>query len=104
MTFKRTIRTYQISSLEGEPLKKISFNGQYFCFYQKNIDNTYFLFSYINIVNQNSVADQEFKNRGRGPGAAQFLRSEDCFNALSYIPYAFVMRVENKIQIVNIAC
>ena len=66
MTFKRTIRTYQISSLEGEPLKKISFNGQYFCFYQKNIDNTYFLFSYINIVNQNSVADQDFLKE---PGA-----------------------------------
>ena len=71
---------------------------------RENIDNTYFLFSYINIVNQNSVADQEFKNRGRGPGAAQFLRSEDCFNALSHIPFAFVMRVENKIHIVNIAC
>ena len=28
----------------------------------------------------------------------------DCFDAPSHIPYAFVMRVENKIHIVNIAC
>ena len=30
--------------------------------------------------------------------------SEDCFDAHSHIPYAFVVRVENKIHIVNIEC
>ena len=31
-------------------------------------------------------------------------RSGDCFDAPSHTPYAFVVRVENKIHIVNIAC
>ena len=47
---------------------------------------------------------QNFKN-GRGgvrPGVLQFLRSEDCFDAPSLIPYAFVVRVENKIYIVTL--
>ena len=42
-----------------------------------------------------SVADP-FKNRGRGPSAVLFFRSDDCFDAPSHIPYAFVVRVENK--------
>ena len=31
-------------------------------------------------------------------------QSEDCFDAPSHIPYAFVVRVYNKIHIINIAC
>ena len=41
-------------------------------------------------------ADPDFLEPG-------FLRSEDCLYAPSYIPYAFVVKVENKIHIVNIA-
>ena len=51
--------------------------------------------------------NKNFKKGGGGgghPGVLQFLRSEDCFDAPSLIPYAFVVRVENKIHIVNIAC
>ena len=32
-----------------------------------------------------------------------FFRSDDCFDVPSHIPYAFVVSVENKIHIVNIA-
>ena len=32
------------------------------------------------------------------------LRPRDCFDVPSHIPYAFVLRVENKIHIVIIAC
>ena len=34
----------------------------------------------------------------------KFLRSGDCFDAPSHIPYALLVIVENKIHIVNIAC
>ena len=48
---------------------------------------------------------QEFKNRGGGRSLRGIiLRYEDCFDAPSQIPNAFVVRVENKIHIVNIAC
>ena len=40
---------------------------------------------------------------GRGPGAVEFLRSGDCFDAPSHIPYALLVKVENKINIENIA-
>ena len=33
-----------------------------------------------------------------------FLESGDCFDAAEHKPYAFVVRVETKIHIVNIAC
>ena len=38
----------------------------------------------------------------RGPDAAYFFRSGDCFDAPSHIPYDFVVREENKVHIVNI--
>ena len=47
---------------------------------------------------------QEFHNQGHGPGAVEFLGSGDCFDAPSHIPNVFVVRVVNKIHIVNIAC
>ena len=37
-------------------------------------------------------------------GAVSFFRSENCFDAPSHIPYVFVVRAENKMHIVNIAC
>ena len=39
----------------------------------------------------------------RGPEAVEFLGSWDCFDATLHIPYIFIVRVENKIHIVNIA-
>ena len=33
-----------------------------------------------------------------------FFESGDCFDAAEHKPYAFVVRVETKIHIVNIAC
>ena len=51
------------------------------------------------------MANPGFKEPGGAvPVRYNFLRSEDCFDAPSHIPYAFVVRVENKIHIVNIAC
>lgn len=52
------------------------------------------------------VADQGILKRWEGacPVAVKFLRSGDCFYATSHIPYAFVLRVGNKIYIVNIVC
>ena len=47
---------------------------------------------------------QEFKNQGRGPGAVEFLGPGDWFDAPSHISNVFVVRVANKIHIVNIAC
>ena len=35
---------------------------------------------------------------------AEFFRSEDCYNAPSHIHYAFIVRVEITVHIVNIAC
>ena len=46
---------------------------------------------------------QEFHNRGRGPGAVEFMGSGDCFDWPSHIPYCVVVRLENNIHIVNIA-
>ena len=47
----------------------------------------------------------ELKNQGaRSQRGIFFFRSEDCFDAPSHIPYALVVRVENKIHIVIIAC
>ena len=45
---------------------------------------------------------QKFQNQGRGSGTVEFLVSWDCFDALSHIPNVFVVRVVNKIHIVNI--
>ena len=47
---------------------------------------------------------QEFKNRGARSRRGIILRPGDCFDAPSHIPYAFVLKVENKIHIVIIAC
>ena len=44
------------------------------------------------------------KNGVRGPEAVEFLGSWDCFDATLHIPYIFIVRVENKIHIVNISC
>ena len=49
---------------------------------------------------------QEFQNEGGGgSGAVELLGSGDCFDVPSHIPIpcAFIVRVENKIHIVNIA-
>ena len=50
-----------------------------------------------------SVADPGIsESRVRG-GALELLGSGDCFDVSSHIPFAFVLRVENKIHIVNIS-
>ena len=46
-----------------------------------------------------SVADPGISNEG---GGLEFLVSGVCFDAHSYIPYALVVRVENKVNIVKI--
>ena len=47
-----------------------------------------------------SSGSKDFKTGGRG----RILRSGVCFDAPSHIPYDFVIRVVNKIHIVNIVC
>ena len=44
---------------------------------------------------------RNFKTRGRGPGAVEFLGSEVCFDAFIHT-LCFVVREENKVHIVNI--
>ena len=44
---------------------------------------------------------QEFQNRGRGPGAVEFLGSEVRFDAPFTNTLCFVVTVENKVHIVN---
>ena len=51
-----------------------------------------------------TVPDPGISKPGHGPGAVEFLGSGDCFDAPSHIPNVFVVRVVNKIHIVNIAC
>ena len=51
-----------------------------------------------------SGGSRNLKTGGRCPGAVLFFRSGDCFDAPSHISYAFVVSVENKVHIVNIAC
>ena len=41
---------------------------------------------------------------GAVPAQCNFFRSGDCFDVPLHIHYAFAMRVENNIHIVNIAC
>lgn len=48
-------------------------------------------------------SDRSMKFRTRGC-AEEFLESENYFVAPSYILFAFVVTVENKIYIVNTAC
>ena len=45
---------------------------------------------------------KNFRNGGRGPDAVEF--SWSCFDAPSQTSHVFVVRVENKIHIVKIAC
>ena len=52
----------------------------------------------------NSGGSRNLKTGGRCPGAVLFLRSGDCFDAPSHISYDFVVSVEDKVHIVNIAC
>ena len=47
---------------------------------------------------------QEFQNQERGSSAVEFLGTGDCFDVPSNTPNIFVVRVGNKIHIVNIAC
>ena len=51
-----------------------------------------------------SGGSRNLKAGGGCPGAVLFLRSGDCFDAPSHISYDFVVSVENKVHIVNIAC
>ena len=50
-----------------------------------------------------TVADPGISDPGPGPGAVEFLGSGNCFDAPSNIPYVFVVKAENEIQIVYIA-
>ena len=47
---------------------------------------------------------RNFKTGGRGPGAVESYGSGDCFDAPSHITYWFLVRIVNKIHIVNIVC
>ena len=38
------------------------------------------------------------------PGAVEFFEYKDCFDAFHIYPMFFIVRVENKIGIVNITC
>ena len=60
------------------------------------------LFGIIVLLSLKQWRIQEFQNQGRGSGTVEFLVSWDCFDALSHIPNVFVVRVVNKIHIVNI--
>ena len=46
------------------------------------------------------MADPEISK----PGGSVSLRSGVCFDAPSHIPYVFVVKVLNKVHIVNIVC
>ena len=47
---------------------------------------------------------KEFQNWGALSRRGKILRSGVCFETPSHIPYVSVVRLENKIQIENIAC
>ena len=47
---------------------------------------------------------QEFKNWGRGPGAVLFCLYKFVLMPLHTYPMLFLVKVENKVHIVNIAC
>ena len=49
-----------------------------------------------------SGGSRNFKTGGRSPSAVDFLESWDCFDAPQHIPFAFVVRVKNKIHIEHI--
>ena len=61
--------------------------------------------SYTNVAihTTSSGGSRNLRTVGHGPGAVLFFMSEDCFDAPWHIPYAFVVRVGNKTNIVNIA-
>ena len=50
-----------------------------------------------------TVADPGISKPGHGPSMVEFLGFGDCFDVPSHIPNVFVVRVGNKIRIVNIA-
>ena len=64
---------------------------------------TYQLF-HFNVQLMISGGSRNLRTGERGPGAVYFLRSGDCFDVLSHIPYSFVVRVKNKKHIISIAC
>ena len=47
---------------------------------------------------------KEFQNWGAQFRRSRILRSGVCFDASSHIPFVFVVRVVNKVHIVNIVC
>ena len=54
------------------------------------------------IIHVSQWRNQEFQKRGPGPDAVEL--SWDCFDAPSQTSHALVVRVENKIHIVEIEC
>ena len=58
--------------------------------------------SQISYVYINQWRIQEFQNQGAQSIRGRILRSEICFEAKSPIPYILVVRVVNKIHIINI--
>ena len=65
--------------------------------------STFILTLHKVVLNVNQWRIQEFQNQGCGPGALEFLGSGYCFDTPSHILYLFVVRVENREHIVNIA-
>ena len=58
------------------------------------------LLHYYKALNQWWI--QEFQNRRPGPGAVDFLGSENCFGAPSNILYLIKVREKSKMTIVNV--
>ena len=56
------------------------------------------------LVMENQWRIKEFQNRGARSRCGRLLGVWECFDALSHIFYVFVVRVEDKIDIVNTAC
>ena len=51
-----------------------------------------------------AAVDPGISKQGGGPDAVEFLGAGNCFDALSHILYVFLVKVDNKIHIVNITC
>ena len=68
------------------------------------IDSMYLRLSNSIRKRDNQWRIQEFQHRGARSLRGRILKSWVCFEAPLHMPYVFVVRVVNKLHVVNIVC
>ena len=68
------------------------------------IDSMYLRLSNSTRKRDNQWRIQEFQHRGARSRRGRILKSWVCFEAPLHMPYVFVVRVVNKLHVVNIVC